>query len=338
MRKLGTILLALVVIAGLGFSEIKFTGGWGDYEFRAAQSIGGAALSTSVANPWNGYGSAGLTLQAKGDKGGLYLAPAYASGDNTYSLDSNYIWMLPVDGLKVIIGQKVATGTLRVHSSDAIFTQLNTANAPGLVLEFTKVQNLYLGASVKSVLAGWGGTSSAIADTYASAQVAFDYTVAGFGRIRAQYIGDGVATGTNNGTAEVAVLTSGLVQGLTAELGVKAPLVTGASYNANIYAAYSAGALGTEFWIQNTINTATGATPYGLFVSAEGWYNISGPYTAGLYAGYTLNGSTEVKPYFQIQHGLENGFIKGRFYFDASIPATGDLTWRLPVYLEYCFW
>lgn len=349
MRKLSVLLLAMITIASLSFAEIKFTGGWGDVEFRAAESLGANTnLVTDIGNNWGGQGDFGLTLQAKGDKGGLYAGVQFNGGnsDILYACDDLFIWMNPVDGLKVSVGPKVGTGTLRVHSADDIFTQFDTAGNPAIVAEFSGIQNLYLGAAVQSVMNNYGATGYMdLLQSYATTQVAADYTIAGFGRIRAQYIGDGDTTNTNNGTVEAAVLTNGLVKGLTAELGVKAPLVTNAVYQANLYLSYASGALWTEAKAYNKIATATGADFYGMY-SVEGNYNLSGPYTAGLYVedDFTANTSNAitVKPYAQIQHGLDNGYIRGRVYFQfgytAPTSGTATSTWKVPVYLEYCFW
>jgi len=340
----------MITIASLSFAEIKFTGGWGDVEFRALESLGANTdLVTDLSNSWGGSGQFGLTLQAKGDKGGLFIGGQFDPASKTFAASDNlYIWINPVAGLNVSVGTKYVNGDLRVHSEDDIFTQFNTLGKPAIGVTFTGIQNLYLGATVQSSLNAYSGaTYTTVPNTYASAQVAADYTIAGFGRVRAQYIGDGNSADTNNGSIEAAVLTNGLVKGLAVEVGAKAQLQTNAVYNANLYVSYADGPFWMEAKAYNKIPTATGSNFYGKYY-ADANYNISGPYTAGFQGedDLTLNTSNKIiaKPYFQVKHGLENGFILTRVYFQyeyTSFNAAGSTAtsaWKLPVYLEYCFW
>jgi len=340
----------MITIASLSFAEIKFTGGWGDVEFRALESLGANTdLVTDLSNSWGGSGTYGLTLQAKGDKGGLFAGVQIDPSTKAFAASDNlYIWMKPVDGLQVAIGSKYVNGDLRVHSEDDIFTQFNTAGKPAIGVTFTGIQNLYVAATVQTVINSYYPiTTSALTSTYASAQVGADYTISGFGRIRAQYIGDGDTTNTNNGSVEVAVLTNGLVKGLAVEFGAKAQLVADAVYNANLYVSYADGPFWMEAKAYNKISTAAGTEFYGKYY-ADANYNISGPYTAGFQGedDFTANTSNKItaKPYFQVKHGLDNGFVVGKVYFQyeyTSYTAAGSTAasaWKVPVYLEYCFW
>jgi hypothetical protein len=339
MRKLSVMLLAMISIASLSFAEIKFVGGWGCVEFDALQATGTATPTTQVGASWGGNDSAGINFAAKGDKGGLYSE--WGLGGDTFAVNKLYFWQNPVDGLKLIVGSKAAIGTLQVHSNNDIFTQLNNANGAALVAEYTGVQNLYLGLAIPTTL----GSANALAATYSATQFAADYTLAGVGRIRAQYIGDSNTTDTNYGSIEAAILTAGtLAKGLNLEVGIKAPLQTNATYKANIEVAYSNGPFWAELWLLNNITPSATAAYNGTY-SVEATYNISGPFTAGLYVKNEFASSTsdkvQAKPYFQIQHGLDSGYIRSRVYFQMDtdvLATTPSVTWKVPVYLEYCFW
>lgn len=335
----------MISIASLSFAEIKFTNGWGCIEYRALASIGSTTdLGTAIGANWGGTESASLDVQARGDKGGLFGELAFGSGNTSPAISYLYFWQKPIDGLKVVIGSKAALGTLQVHSNNNIFTSLDSANGPAFIAEYTGVQNLYLGVAIPTAINGWNNAVTALASTYAATQFAADYTIGGVGRIRAQYIGDATTTDTNYGTIEVAAVTSGWARGITADVGVKIPLKTAATYNVNIEGTYSNGPLWTELWIMNNI-TPSATSAYSAYYSVEALYNISGPYSVGIFLGDSFASSTsntiEAKPYFRVQHGLDNGYIRGQVYFDLStdvLATTPAITWRLPVYLEYCFW
>jgi hypothetical protein len=171
--------------------------------------------------------------------------------------DQQKVWFKPFDGVKLEVGN-VFEDTLRGNyefgsynwirtsgslGDDITFTRITASK--GIVLSYTGVENLFIGANIDS------DSTTTTAKIFEYGQYAVGYTIPSVGTIRAQYMGDATASRIE-GAFKLAA-----VQNLNADIGVKYNITGSSKTEIGFGANYKIDALTINAIADATITTAT---------------------------------------------------------------------------------
>jgi hypothetical protein len=342
MKRFLVLLIVAVLLVPAAFADVK-VGGWGRVYTQVFQMDGGDA-SIDQKPGWNGGG-----VRARFDVIGSSDQIGFAVEVNTDVPMGNYyggniglgdrvfIWIKPVDMLKISAGRVGTVDTLRgkfgsSHGSgveyhgggdfqDNIFAR-GRVNS-GLILELSPVEGLNIIASMEI------GDSVALED-FTSIGIAAGYNIEGIGLIRAQYIGEGMILGSEDINFAFALTA---VEGLLVDLGVKID-VSDAEDDPTI-------AIGASYMVSDALKISTSDkitlgddVIVALFL--EGSYSL-GAISIVLDVAADLTPDAmrlSIFPYALM--GFGNGKASLGFRLDMGIDAeTTD--WYIPLLMEYWF-
>ncbi|MDR1219835.1 MAG: hypothetical protein LBK73_09535 [Treponema sp.] len=224
MKKFFIALLALALVAGNLFAEIK-VGGWGRADFIPLELFtpadGDSKATASTGVNWGANPRFGLSFEGSGDTAGVVIT--LHTEDGGISGDNTYVWIAPLSFLKFDVGYRywdVLRGGFGLEGfngyagaaatgEDQIFPRFNTADTnsvwnsgkgendisyhPGAVVEFTPVSGLSIGLALRTQLFNTRynrpGNPDDLADLYKGVQFGVGYDIENIGLIRVGYFG-----------------------------------------------------------------------------------------------------------------------------------------------------
>jgi hypothetical protein len=208
MKKIVAISLVLALLCGaFAFAQddaAKGKGitisGWGRGVFTAVKAAipdKGDTVVTTGLGPWGLAPNVGITVKGETETVGFKFGIDNGNS-NTISLGDAFIWVKPLDVVKLEAG-KFNNDTLRgkvgspsdlvgyvggSEGEDAIFTRLAAAN--GVVLSLTPIEGLFIGGLINTP---HKDVTDEIEDVYEKIQIGAGYELPNLGHFRFQFIG-----------------------------------------------------------------------------------------------------------------------------------------------------
>jgi len=253
MKKALAILMIFALVASVAVAEIS-VGAWGRgmFAFVSDSEDTYTTNSTSWGGDWGAAPRIGFTLAGNSDNVGVQ-ADINVDGGSLNMGDNQYIWVKPMDMLKISLGN-MYDDTLRGNAAFGSFDWLRpvVGAGEGEDVTFSRIgmnrggQNFEVAiqpmdafyAAVYLANVGSGFNSPNLAENLTkNMQIAAGYTIEGTGQIRAQFLQAGT-NAEDTGVVEVAFKLT-MIENLYADFGFAMPLDTDVSGDYKKIAAYA---------------------------------------------------------------------------------------------------
>jgi len=208
MKKLLAILVVFALFTSTAFAADIFWGGWGRANFVPVRVVmDGAADDTNIYSGtevgWDSLPSFGIEFKLDGGEIGFFGKMSFEASDwggGVGVSEQVYTWWKPLDAFQLTVGLvywDVLRGAGGAESfagyanggsfgEDAIFSRFNTVSKLGAVLQITPLENLYVGAAIRT----GAGPGTKIDDVFKYSQYALGYDIPGIGFARVGYFGN----------------------------------------------------------------------------------------------------------------------------------------------------
>jgi hypothetical protein len=356
MKKALAILMIFALVASVAFAEIS-VGAWGRgmFAFVSDSEDTYTTNSTSWGGDWGAAPRIGFTLAGNSDNVGVQ-ADFNVDGGSMNLGDNQYIWVKPMDMLKISLGN-MYDDTLRGNAAFGSFDWLRpeVGAGEGEDTTFSRLgmnrggQNFEVAiqpmdafyAAVYLANVGSGFNSQNLAENLTkNMQIAAGYTIEGAGQIRAQFLQKG-DNSEDTGVVEVAFKLT-MIENLYADFGFAMPLdtdVSGDYKKIAAYANYAVDAAKIHFLAiynlledDDSFNIAAGVDydmGDGIGINADvRYYN-------------DIWNATEDDPdadaRITFMAGVSKGFSNGKIGAGVQVASMGDTYWAIPVKMEYWF-
>lgn len=352
MKKALAILMIFALVASVAVAEIS-VGAWGRgmFAFMSDSEDTYTTNSTSWGDPtWGAAPRIGFTLAGNSDNVGVQ-ADINVDGGSLNMGDNQYIWVKPMDMLKISLGN-FYDDTLRGNAAfgsfdwlrpvvgagegeDTIFSRLGMKRGgQNFEVAIQPMDAFYAAVYLANV--GSGFNSPNLAENLTkNMQIAAGYTIEGTGQIRAQFFQAGT-NAEDTGVVEVAFKLT-MIENLYADFGFAMPLdtdVSGDYKNISAYANYAVDAAKLHFLAiyklledDDSFNIAAGVDydmGDGIGINADVRY-YNDIWTGGEDARITF------------MAGASKGFSNGKIGAGVQVASMGDTYWAIPVKMEYWF-
>jgi len=215
MKKLIAILVVFALFASTAFAADVYFGAWGRADFTpiriVAPDVGDSVTTTATEVNWGilqGWGTPAFGFQFTLDGGEIgFTGKIKVAGNSVGGDEGAWTWWKPADIFQLTVGWarwEVLRGAGAAESfnnyagymgagygfgEENIFARFDTGangDAIGAIIQLTPIENLYVGAAIRTPVGGVGETE----DVFKYSQYAFGYNIPGIGLARAGYFGD----------------------------------------------------------------------------------------------------------------------------------------------------
>jgi hypothetical protein len=343
MKKVLVILLVSAFVSAFAFADGITFGAWGRVGFIVAQQTGAGYVTTGTYPDWAGNTNPLTVVNALGDKAagpdkfgrvGFSVAGTSENIGFNVNVDSNggtigigdeaKAWVKFGPALKVQVG-KVQGNALRgkvggdagiqvtsFSDEDGIFQRFYPK--AGILVDFTPVEGLYIGAALDSVQYDGAGMATTAA-AFAAGQYGVGYTIKDIGQIRAQYRGSPIETGDKFIDAAFALTA---VAGLTIDVGTQINTDMNRQSNAILAVAYGKDALSLKLRTQVQMKKDIGVGVY-----LQGSYVVAAPLAIGADVSFDATTKDQNKltlcPWLKFGYGQGSAIIGFKYTADLGV-------------------
>lgn len=350
MKKVLVILLVSAFVSAFAFADGITFGAWGRVGFIAAQQTGAGYVTTGTYPSWANnvagtqFGRVGVSVAGTSENIGFNVNIDSNGGDLNIG-DQAKAWVkfgpaltvqlgkVQGDALRGKVGGDAGIQVASFGDEDGIFQRFYPK--AGILVDFTPVEGLYVGAALDTNQKDGAGVATTAA-AFAAGQYGIGYTIKDIGQVRAQYRGAPTETGDKWIDAAFALTA---VAGLTVDVAGHVNTDMNRASKAILGVAYGKDALALKLRTEVVMATNIGAGVY-----LQGSYVVAAPLAIG--ADVSLDAETKDRTNLTLCPWLKFGYDKGyaiigfKYNVDMGVSSstyTPNNSWAIPMAIEFGF-